>query len=69
MPSIGARGPELRIKDAHHTWRTIYRAEVDQVLVLDVFDKNQQKTPKSIIEGCKRTLSAYDKFRKESTAK
>jgi phage-related protein len=67
MPSIGARCHELRIKDAHHTWRVIYRAEVDRVLVIEVFDKNQNKTPKSIIESCKRTLNSYDRFRKESS--
>lgn len=65
LPSIGARCHELRIKDAHHTWRIVYRAEVDRVLVLDVFDKNQNKTPKSVIESCKRILSSYDSFRKE----
>ena len=69
MPSIGARCHELRIKDPHYTWRIIYRAEVDRILVLDVFDKDQNKTPKSIIESCKRTLGVYDRFRKESTAK
>ena len=68
MPSIGARCHELRIKDAHHTWRIIYRAELDRVLVVDVFDKDQNKTPKSVIESCKRTLTSYDRFRKEGTA-
>jgi phage-related protein len=65
MPSIGVRCHELRIGDVHHTWRVIYRAEVDRVLVVDVFDKNQNKTPQTIIETCRKTLSSYDRFRKE----
>ena len=67
MPTIGPRCHELRIKDALHTWRIVYRADRDRVLVLDVFDKNDNKTPKSVIRNCKKTLSKYDKFRKEGT--
>jgi phage-related protein len=63
MPSIGPRCHELRIKEESHTWRIIYRADVDVVLILDVFDKNQSKTPRKVIENCKRILSRYDKLR------
>lgn len=61
MPSIGVRCHELRIGDVYHTWRVIYRTDVDAVLVVDVFDKNQNKTPKNVIERCKKILSGYDK--------
>jgi phage-related protein len=64
MPTIGPRCHELRIKDADHTWRIVYRADSDRVLVLDVFDKNDNKTPKSVIDNCKKLLSRYDKFQK-----
>ena len=67
MPSIGPRCHELRIKDENHTWRIVYRADSDRVLILDVFDKNRNKTPKDVIDNCRNTLSRYEKFRKEST--
>ena len=61
MPTIGARCHELRIKDKNHTWRIVYRIDHDAILVLEVFDKNDNKTPKSVIANSKKRLSAYDK--------
>ena len=37
MPSIGPRCHELRINDKDSTWRIIYRADEDAILILDVF--------------------------------
>lgn len=45
MPSIGARCHELRINDADATWRIIYRLDVDAVVILDVFSKQNMRTP------------------------
>jgi len=67
MPSIGPRCHELRINDEHHTWRIIYRAEADRILPLEMFDKKRNKTPKDVIDKCKRVLSRYEKFRTENT--
>ena len=67
MPSIGVRCHELRIKDESHAWRIIYRTDVNRILVVDVFDKNQNRTPKNIIDHCKKVLTRYDKARAEST--
>jgi len=64
MPSIGTRCHELRVKDETATWRIIYRIDQDAIVVLEVFDKNDNKTPKSVIDNCKRRLSAYDKAAK-----
>lgn len=61
MPVIGPRCHELRLKDESHSWRIVYRVDVDAVLVVDVFDKNQSKTPKNVIENCRKTLSGYDR--------
>ena len=61
MPSIGPRCHELRLTDESHTWRVIYRVDVDAVLIVDVFDKNQNKTPKNVIDTGKKTLGGYDK--------
>jgi phage-related protein len=60
MPSIGKRCHELRIEDGDVTWRIIYRIYSDAIVILDVFDKKTQKTPKSVIENCKRRYKTYD---------
>src|ERR1043165_4670864 len=67
MPSIGVRCHELRIRDESHAWRIIYRPDVDGVLIVDVFDENQDRTPKNIIDHCKRVLKRYDKARAKSS--
>ena len=67
MPSIGVRCHELRIRDESHAWRIIYRPDVDGVLIVDVFNKNQDRTPKNIIDHCKRVLKRYDKARAKSS--
>ena len=62
MPSIGRRCHELRIDDANATWRIIYRIDLDVIVILDVFSKKTQKTPKSVIDACKRRLRAFDEM-------
>lgn len=61
MPSIGRRCHELRIDDQTKTWRIVYRLDSDAVLILEVFEKKTRKTPKEIIENCKRRIRLYDK--------
>ncbi|WDD30120.1 type II toxin-antitoxin system RelE/ParE family toxin (plasmid) [Nostoc sp. UHCC 0926] len=60
MPSIGSRCHELRIVDEDKTWRIIYRNDVDAIVILDVFAKKTPKTPKHVIDQCKRRLKQYD---------
>jgi phage-related protein len=60
MPSIGARCHELRINDADATWRLIYRIDPDAIVIVEVFAKKTQKTPKDVIQACKRRLKEYD---------
>jgi phage-related protein len=64
MPTIGARCAELRIVDENTTWRIIYRADADAVLIAEVFAKKTQATPKSVIAVCKRRLRDYDALMK-----
>ena len=59
MPNIGARCHELRITDKDGIWRIIYRIEPDAIVVLDVFPKKTQTTPKPVIEQCKARLAQY----------
>ena len=60
MPSIGAQCHELRIHDDNVTWRIIYRIDDDAILILDVFRKKTQQTPKTVIDTCKRRIRDYD---------
>jgi phage-related protein len=60
MPAIGLRCHELRINDEAGTFRVIYRADPDAVIILDVFLKKTRQTSQSIIESCKRRVRAYD---------
>lgn len=60
MPSIGPRCHELRIDDAAATWRIVYRADPDAVVIAEVFNKKTQRTPRSVIDNCQRRLKEYD---------
>lgn len=60
MPVIGARCHELRIIDANKIWRIIYRVDTDAIVIADAFEKKTQKTPKRVIDACKRRLRDYD---------
>ena len=62
MPSIGARCHELRIRDENQNWRVIYRIDDDAIVIVDVFSKKTQATPRPVIETCKRRLKAYDEI-------
>ncbi len=65
MPSIGTRCHELRINDENLTWRIIYRIYTDAILILDIFEKKTNKTPKSIIDVCKQRIKRYEADVKE----
>ena len=60
MPSIGPGCHELRIQDADVTWRIVYRADADAVIICEVFAKKTQATPRAVIQACRRRLTAYD---------
>ena len=60
MPSIGPRCHELRIRDAAHYWRIMYRIDPDAILVIEVFPKGTRKTPLPEIRLCQNRLAAYD---------
>ena len=62
MPSIGARVHELRIQDpaTRSIWRIVYRADPTEILVVDVFAKKTQATPKQVLDQCKQRLRIWD---------
>ena len=65
LPSIRTRCHELRINDENLTWRIIYRIYTDAILILDVFNKKTNKTPKSIIDICKQRIIRFEADIKE----
>ena len=60
MPSVGARCHELRVPDSNVSWRIMYRIDSDAIVIIEIFSKKTGKTPKSIIELCKKRLKDYD---------
>lgn len=60
MPGIGRRCHELRIHDQSATWRIIYRIDDDAIVILEVFQKQIQQTPLSVVEVCKKRIRMYD---------
>ncbi|MFW6347763.1 MAG: type II toxin-antitoxin system RelE/ParE family toxin [Cyclonatronaceae bacterium] len=62
MPSVGKNCHELRIRDKHKSWRIIYFIDDDAIVMLEVFAKKTQKTPKKIIDLCKKRLASYKQY-------
>jgi len=60
MPAIGERCHELRIVDVGVTWRIIYRADPDAIVIVDVFSKKSRTTPQSVIVRSRIRLREYD---------
>ena len=63
MPRIGPRCHELRIPDADATWRLVYRIDPDAIIIVAVFSKKTQATPKHLIKVCLGRLKSYDALR------
>ncbi len=59
MPGIGNACHELRVRDAGKTWRIMYCARSDVIVILDVFAKTTAKTPKHVVETCRKRLRRY----------
>lgn len=61
MPVIGLGVHELRANDRAGIWRLIYQIREEGILVLDVFNKKTNQTPKQVIENCKKRIWEYEK--------
>jgi phage-related protein len=60
LPSIGSNCHELRINDASGTWRIVYKVAVDAIVILEVFSKKTQSTPREVVDVCRRRLRQYE---------
>jgi phage-related protein len=56
MPSIGPGCHELRVTDENRAWRIIYAVQPQAIFVIDVFQKKTRKTPRRVIDNCRRWL-------------
>lgn len=63
MPSIGRDCHELRIKDENKDWRIIYKIDIDAVVILEIFQKQSNKTPQRLIDTCKKRLNIYNNLK------
>ena len=61
MPSLGTRCHELRINDSGGSWRVVYRVDADAIVIAEVFTKRTEKTPKAVLDTCRRRLKEYDR--------
>ena len=60
LPDVGTRCGALRVRDAGHNWRIMYRIDADAVLILDVYPKKTRTIPDEVIRRCKDRLKRYD---------
>jgi phage-related protein len=63
MPAIGRACHELRILDRDTTWRIMYYVDSDAVVILEVFSKKTQATPKKVLDTCRARLKMYRESR------
>lgn len=69
LPDVGAHCGALRVRDAEHNWRIMYRVDFDAVLVLEVYSKKTRKIPDEVIQRCKQRLKHYDAVVQQSPKK
>ena len=69
LPDVGQRCGALRVRDAQHNWRIMYRIDSDAVLILEVYAKKTRKIPGEIIARCKQRLAQYDAIVKAAISK
>jgi phage-related protein len=60
LPNVGPRCGALRVRDAEHNWRIMYRVDPDAILILEVYSKKTRKIPDEVIKRCKDRLKRYD---------
>lgn len=62
MGPLGRRVHELRIKDekTKATWRIVYRIDADAIVVVEIFDKDDNRTPKRVLTTVRDRLTGYD---------
>jgi phage-related protein len=60
LPDVAKRCGALRVRDAEHNWRIVYRIDSDAILILEVYAKKTRKIPDEVFERCQDRLKWYD---------
>lgn len=60
LPNVGPRCGALRVRDAEHNWRIMYRVDPDAILILEVYSKKTRKIPDEVIKRSKDRLKRYN---------
>lgn len=66
LPIVGPNCGAIRVRDAGHNWRIVYRVDPDAVVILEVYAKKTQQIPQEVIDVCKRRLKSYDEVLKSA---
>lgn len=63
IPAVAPRLHELRLRDpeAQATWRIIYRADADRVVVVHIYDKDDNRMPTRVQRVCRDRVRDYDR--------
>lgn len=69
LPIVGPRCGALRVRDAEHNWRIMYRVDTDAILILEVYSKKTQRIPNEVIDRCQKRLKQYDEVVKAAEKK
>lgn len=60
---IGRNCHELRIKDQNKILRIVHKIDDDAIVILEVFQKQTEKTPQKVISNCKIRLKLYNSLK------
>jgi phage-related protein len=66
LPDVGTGCGALRVRDAEHNWRIVYRIDHDAVVILDVYPKKTRTIPDEVIRRCKDRMKRYDATARDS---
>ena len=60
LPSVGPRCHEIRVRDADHVWRIVYRIDKDAILVASIFSKKGKSMQQRELGTAEARLTLYD---------
>jgi phage-related protein len=60
MPSLGRGCHEFRVQDGTVTWRILVRLDADAVVIGAISAKKATRTPRQVLEACRRRFRHYD---------
>lgn len=62
LPTVGPRCHELRVRDASHQWRIVYRIDPKFIIVAHVFAKKDKKMQQREFSKATDVLAKFDRL-------